>query len=72
MEDLDRVAGWVLNQDLRATYTDQRLVAEVSAAGSEVRHDRLDVFHLQDNAVPAARFGDAAVQHGLVGRGVGA
>ena len=29
-------APWILNQDLRAAYTGQRLATEISAAGAEV------------------------------------
>ena len=56
-EELDRVAGGILDQHLRAARPAQRLVPEADAGGSQPVGERVDVVDLEHEAVPATRRG---------------
>ena len=59
LEELDRVAGRVLDQDLPAADAVDDVVAEPRAGLAERVDGRVEVVHLQLEAVPAAGLGTA-------------
>ena len=72
LEQLDRVAGRVVEHGLLATGARHDLAAERDAGVVQARDLGLDVVDLDDEAVPAARLGCGAVGHGPRGRAAGA
>jgi hypothetical protein len=67
LEQLNRVTGWILQQDLLAAIADHDLVAEASSRGFEPRNGCRQVLDLDADPVPAAWGGELAVGHGLSG-----
>ena len=67
LKQLDRIAGWILKQDLPATGTIDNVVAKTSARFTQ-RVDRTgEVRRVKNDPIPAARLGMAAVGHRLRG-----
>src|SRR3954452_2973731 len=71
LEELDRVAGGVLEQDLPAARPADDVVAEGQARGSEPVALGRDVLDDEVDAVPAAGLRGAAVGHRSPGRALG-
>src|SRR5437588_3971680 len=67
-EQLDRVAGRVLDQHLAAARPGDRLVAEGGTGGTQPLDRGVEILDLDDQPVPAARLGAAAIRH-RTGRG---
>src|SRR5215218_435626 len=72
LEQLDHVAGGVLQQDLGATGSGDDVVAEPAAGGAQPLDLAGQVVHLQVQAVPAAGDGPGAVGHGAAAGAGGA
>src|SRR5918996_1614056 len=68
LEELDRVAGGIFEQDLLPSRAGDDVVAEVHPFGSETLDLGRDVVHHELESVPAARLRLAAVRHGPPGR----
>src|SRR2546428_2187819 len=68
LEELDRVSGRVVEQDLRAAGSLDDIVAEAEPGGAQPGDLGLDVVDDQVDAVPAAGAGPAAVGHRPAGR----
>src|SRR6185436_13807061 len=71
LEQLDHVPGWILDEDLRAARTSNRLIAKGRTGGTEPLERVVQVVDLDDEAVPATRLGSPAVGHGPSGRAPG-
>src|SRR4051794_12494259 len=67
LEEFDRVAGRILEQDLRAAVAAHDLVAEPPAGGFEFRDRGRQVLDFDPDAIPAAWRGELAVGHSLTG-----
>src|SRR3954453_23446330 len=67
LEQFDRVAGRILQQDLRAAVAAHDLVTELSAGGPEFRDHGRQILDFDPDAVPAAWCGELAFGHGLAG-----
>lgn len=65
LEQLDRVAGRVFDQDLLAANPGHDLVAEMRSGAAQPLHQRIQVIDLQREAVPAAGLLLGAVRHRL-------
>src|SRR5689334_6794232 len=72
LEQLHRVAGRVLQQDLLAAHAGDDLVAETGTVLPQLRHRGRQIGDLDREAVPAAGLGQAAVRHGLAAAGTAA
>ena len=57
LEQLDRVAGWIFDQNLLPAIALHNLIAEADAGTLELRDRRREILDLQLDAVPAARRG---------------
>src|SRR4029077_14866935 len=68
LEQLDRIARWVLEQDLRAAGPLDDLVAEPNAGSSQPLDLRVDVVDEEVNSIPAARLRPATIGHRPPGR----
>ena len=68
LEELDRIPGGVLDEDLGATRTSDDVVAEPQSRRPKAIHVRREVLDDQLNAVPAARLGLTPIGHGPAGR----
>jgi len=60
-EQLDRIAGRVVQQDLRPSRASQDLIAEMHTRTAKSRHLGLEVIDDEVNTVPAARNRPASV-----------
>src|SRR5918995_3733757 len=67
LEQLDRVAGWVVEQDLLSAPAADDLVAKARPRTAQGLDFGGQVLDLELNAVPAARLGPAPVGHRLGG-----
>src|SRR5215212_449803 len=67
LEQFDRVAGRILQQDLRAAVAAHYLVAKLSAGGPELRDRGRQILDFDPDAVPATWRGEPAVGHSLAG-----
>jgi hypothetical protein len=67
LEELDRVARGVVEQDLPAARAADDLVSELDVGGTEPFDLGVDVVHDKVDAVPAARFGFPSVGHRSAG-----
>jgi hypothetical protein len=65
LEQLNGIAGRILEQDLLSANSLNNFVAETDAALSEQLDSVGDVVHLYDESVPSAWFGLRAVRHCL-------
>lgn len=65
LEQLDRVSGWVLDQDLLPTDACHDLVAKVRSGGTQGRNRRLKIIDLYGESIPPAGLRFRAVRHGL-------
>ena len=63
MEEFDRVAGRILEEDLGASGSVDHVVAERRARIAEPGDLRLEVIHLEHETVPPTGGGFAAVRH---------
>src|SRR5262245_15269388 len=61
LEHLDRIAKWVLEQDLPNTHAAGLVIAEVDARPAQGLDRRVEVGDLDQDAVPAAGRGQRAV-----------
>src|SRR5882724_7203561 len=68
LEQLDRVARRVFAQDLLTAGSGDDVVAEADALVLQLDDERAEVVHREDESIPAARLGLAAVRHGPRGR----
>jgi hypothetical protein len=67
LEQLDGVAGGVIQQDLLATKPGHDVVAELRPRVAQGLDLAVKVVDLELDAVPAARLGPATIRHGLGG-----
>jgi hypothetical protein len=67
LEQLDRVTGRILQQDLLAAITAHDFVAELSTGGLESGDRSRQVLDFDSDAVPTAWCGVPTVRHGLAG-----
>src|SRR5260221_14540574 len=65
LEQLHRVARWVVDQDLLAADAGDDVVAELGARFAQNPNEPLEVGNFDREAFPAAGFGPAAVGHWL-------
>src|SRR6185312_10434789 len=65
LEQLDRIPGRVLDEDLLAADAGHDLVTEAGAGVTELRDQRLDVLDLELEAVPATGLRHPPVRHRL-------
>src|SRR5215208_491304 len=72
LEELDRVAGRILEQNLLAARTGDDVVAERQPGGAEPFDLGRDVLDDEVDAVPASRLRGAPIRHRPPGRALGA
>src|SRR5258706_13395866 len=70
LEQLDHIARRILAEDLLAARTFDDVVAEFDALTAQVTDLCREIFHLENETIPATGFGLAPVGHGARGRGL--
>src|SRR3954454_24796386 len=65
LEQLDGIAGWILEEDLLAAGAGDDVVPEVGAACPQRLDEGREVGHLDREAVPSSRCRDGPVRHRL-------
>jgi hypothetical protein len=64
-EEFDRIASWVVEQDLPTTVADHNIIAEVRPCSAQCLYFGSEVGDLQLDTVPATRLRFTALRHGL-------
>src|SRR5262249_46964472 len=64
LEQFDRIAGGVVENDLRAARTGDDVVAELESGVTEALDFSGEILHLNMNTVPAAGYRFATIAHG--------
>jgi hypothetical protein len=63
LEQLHRVAGWILNQALFSSHACNNVASETDTSITEALHHAFYVCHLNGKTIPPSRLGERAVRH---------